>query len=139
MVSALLLAAALGGASGCTPGSEYEPPLCPTRLPAIRSLTIERTGQRAYAEPDGPRSCRAFRPSQAQVRRFLTRAGTTDAASADATLDRSPCQASGRVRFADGRTARWSVEMFRVGTLRFAGRPPMLLYCRGCRERPFAW
>lgn len=138
MVTGLVALALAAAHSGCTRGSESEPPLCPARLPAIRSLTVDRTGVRAYPEPDTP-SCAGFRPSAAQVRRFLAAAGTTDAQSADATLDRSPCQASGRVTFADGRSGRWTIEQLRVGTLTLPGRPPLLLYCRGCRERPFAW
>lgn len=133
----LLLALASPAQAGCTRGTEAEPPLCPTHLPALRSVTITATGARAYAEPDGPRSCAPFRPSMTQVRRFLVIARTTDARSADATLDRSPCFAGGVARFADRRTAVWRIEQLGMGTLTFAGRPPMLLYCRTCRARPF--
>ena len=139
MVIVLILAAALAAHDGCTRGTEEVPPLCPTHLSAIRSITIEQTGVREYQEPDGPVSCAGFRPTRAQVRRFLTQARTTDAQSADATLDRSPCQTQGRVRYTDGRVANWTIEQLRVGTLNFAGRPPMLIYCSGCRERPFVW
>jgi len=134
-----LILAALVAQIGCTPGTENEPPLCPTRLPAIRSITIEETGVRLYPDPDGPASCAGFRPTRAQVRRYLMRALTTDAMSAHATLDRSPCQANGRVRLADGRVARWTIELYRVGRLDFPGQPSMLLYCPQCRERPFVW
>lgn len=139
MVSALILALAMAADTHCTHGGEDEPPLCPTHLPAISAVTIEQTGARAYAESGGPASCAVFRPTRAQVRRYLTEARSTDAQSADATLDRSPCYSSGQVRFADGRAGRWKIEQLRVGSLVLTGRQPMLLYCRTCRMRPFVW
>ncbi len=134
-----LLSLLASAAARCTPGSEYEPPLCPTHLPAVAAIAIDRTGAQAYREPDGPASCSSFRPTPGQIKTFLAQAGSVEPQAADATLDRSPCYASGQVRFADGRIARWTVEQLRVGTLSLPGRPQMLLYCRGCRARPFKW
>ncbi len=136
---AFTLVALASATTACTPGSEYEPPVCPIRLPAIAALAIERTGAQAYREPGGPASCSSFRPTSDQIKAFLAKAGSVDPQAADATLDRSPCFASGRVRFADGRVARWRAEQLRVGTLAFPGRAEMLLYCRTCRAKPFRW
>ncbi len=137
MVIGFILGAALASATSCTKGSEFEPPLCPTHLPPIAALTIERVGARAYPETDGQPPCARFRPSRAQIVKFLTSARTTDPQSADATLDRSPCYASGTARFANGSVGRWRVEQLRAGTLDLPRRETMLLYCKECRERPF--
>ena len=136
MVGVALMAMALS-AGQCTKGTEFEPPLCPTHFPAIVGLSIERTAGMRYHEEGGPRTCRDFRPSAAQVRRFLSTAGTTDAESADATLDRSPCYASGRVTFSNGRSARWTIEQYGVGTLDWPSGKQVLLYCDRCRQPPF--
>lgn len=126
-------------AAHCTSGSEYEPPVCSTHLPVVVSIAIDRTGARAYQEADGPASCVSFRPTLGQIKDFVSQAGVVNPQAADATLDRSPCYASGRLRFADGRVAQWHVEQLRVGKLSIAGHPEMLLYCRACRTKPFSW
>ncbi len=133
-----LLLAALAAHGACTVGTEQVPPLCASRLPAIRTLVVSRVGHRAYAE-DGDRiSCGSFRPSAAQVRRFLMTAKRVDPVAADATLDRSPCQASGTITFTDGSRGRWTIEQLRVGTL-IRGRSRLLLFCADCRTLPFRW
>lgn len=137
MVIGLILGMALASASGCTKGSEYEPPLCPAHLSTIAALTVERIGARAYLETDGQPPCTRFRPSRAQIVHFLTNARTTDAQSADATLDRSPCYASGTAHFTNGSTGRWRIEQLGVGMLDLPGRETMLLYCKSCRVTPF--
>ena len=137
MVIGLLLGMALAHAPACTKGTEFEPPLCSTHLPAIAGITIERIGARAYPESDGQPPCVRFRPSRAQIVHYLSKARTIDSQSADATRDRSPCYASGLVRYADGKKARWRIEQLGVGTLQLPGREAMLLYCKECSSPPF--
>lgn len=129
---------ALAAHGGCTVGTEDMPPLCPTGLPAVRRIVIERAGYRAYRE-DGDRvACATFKPTATQVKRFFATAKTVDQGAADATLDRSPCQASGTITFVDGSKGRWTIEQLRVGMLT-RGRTRTLLFCKACRTRPFIW
>lgn len=132
-IFALLLAGA-----GCSTGTEQIPPLCPTGLPAIRSVTVERLGYSAGKVRDPAFRCADFRPSATQIRRYLEKARRVpDYQSADATIDMVPCRARGTVRFADGRTGRWEVEQARFGNITVTGRPKMLLYTIARLGRPF--
>lgn len=138
MVSAVVLAMALANVTGCSKGTEFVPPLCPAHLPRVVSVAVERLGARAYPETAGEPPCAGFRPSRGQIIGYLSRARTTDAQSADATLDRSPCHASGSVGFSDGSRGHWQIERLGVGTLLLRGRV-LLLYCRECTaSAPFA-
>ena len=51
-------------------------------------------------------------------------------------LDWSPCFASGKVHFADGRTGTWAVQQYRAGTLDLDGTT-IYLYCANCKAKPF--
>lgn len=140
----LLLAACVSHASAqataqasCQPGSEFEPALCPLRLPHIGELRIAENGAKSALEKDESVSCKRFRISPRQARRFLQRAKAVDPVGAHSTLDWSPCYASGSVRFVDGRRAQWTVTSTRVGSLIFEGQPEQQLYCPRCTERPF--
>lgn len=133
VILALLLAA-----GGCSTGTEQTPPLCPTGLPAIRSVTVERSGYAVTPVRDPAIRCSTFRPTAAQVRVWLTRAKRVpDFQSADATIDMVPCRARGTVRFANGGRGRWEVEQARFGNVTVAGRPKMLLYTPAPMGRPF--
>ena len=125
-------------ASGCSTGTEQTPPLCPTGLPTIRSVTVKRSGYSATPTNDPRLRCSAFRPTSAQVRAYLRKAKRVpDYQSADATIDMVPCRARGTVTFADGRRGRWEVEQARFGNVVVAGRPKMLLYTVEKLGKPF--
>ncbi len=133
VILSLLLAAA-----GCTAGTEMKPPLCPTGLPAIRSVTVERSGYAATPVRDPAIRCSMFRPTAAQIRAYLVTARRVpDFQSADATIDMAPCRARGMVRFVNGKRGRWEVEQARFGNITVAGRPKMLLYNTTRLGRPF--
>ena len=124
--------------AGCSAGTEQTPPLCPTGLPAIRSVTIEQSGYAATPVREPGLDCATFRPSAAQIRAYLGKAKRVpDYQSADATIDMVPCKARGTVRFADGRRGRWEVEQARFGNITVAGRPKMLLYTAARLGFPF--
>lgn len=133
MTTPLGLAIAFAASGGCTAGGEFAPALCPTGLAPRVEIRIGKTGARAPGGTDDRRNCAAFRPSVAQIKTYLRKAGKTDPASADATIDNSPCYAYGKVRFADGRRADWRIKQAGFGTLSFARGGRMLLYCPTCR------
>ena len=142
VVASMLLCVAASAAQahgGCTAGSEFEPPLCPLVLPAIRQIAITENAAKSPAEKDPAIRCDGFRLHEAQVRRYLARAKTTTARAAHFTLDWSPCYAAGNVTFSDGRSGRWRVDQFRSGTLTLGDGEPVVLFCARCRFRPFAW
>lgn len=125
-------------AAGCTTGTELSPPLCPTRLPAIRSVAVTRSGYAVGPVTDPSMRCSTFRPTVAQIRAYLTQAKRVpDIQSADATIDMVLCRARGTVRFADGRRGEWEVEQARFGNVTVSGRPEMLLYTTARLGWPF--
>ena len=121
----------------CTSGSEFEPPLCPLKLPAISTLSITENAAKAPAETDPAVSCESFRVDEKSVRKYLSAAKRTDPSAAHYTLDWSPCYASGEVTFADGRKGRWTVNQYRVGSLVIGDADELTLYCPTCEFAPF--
>jgi hypothetical protein len=139
LTAALLLAAfaACTSQEECTKGSEFEPPLCPLNLPAIKTLTITENASKAPAETDPAVSCDSFKVDEQAVRRYFEGAKSTNANDAHHTLDYSPCYASGEVTFADGRSGRWTVSQLRSGSLIIGNAEPVILYCPTCEFAPF--
>lgn len=135
VILAVLLAQALP--VGCSQAAEDEPVLCLSRLPAIRSIVVERTGQEAWREKAQRPDCRQFAPTPAQMRIYFSRARKTDVQSVHFALAESPCFASGRVTFRGGQVGRWRVDQFRIAHLFIGQRREMLLYCADCQYRPF--
>jgi hypothetical protein len=133
----LALAAMAQVAAGCSQAMDDAPLLCPTGLAAVRSLVVEKVAQRAWLEKVQPPNCEAFAPDAAVMRRYLAQARRTDAGAVHHVLAESPCQASGRVRFADGRRAQWSVDQLGVGKLRFADGSTLLLFAPDFSVAPF--
>lgn len=133
----MIALAALFAAAGCTPGREFEPALCPARLPAIVAVRVERRGVARWRKTGGEPPCAGFRPTAADVRRFLARAGRADPHDVHMTLPESACVASGSVRFTGGGSGRWQVDCFANGWLDRPGRARITLYCRACRARPW--
>lgn len=124
-------------AGGCTKGSEYEPVLCPIRLPKVRSVHIEENGAKATASQDQSVNCASFRINEKIVRRFLSRAKEANESDAHHTLDWSPCYASGTLVFYGGKKAHWSINQMRSGSLAVDGEAGMFLYCPTCNFKPF--
>lgn len=125
--------------SNCTPGSEFEPPLCPLHLPKITKVTILENAAKSPAETDPSVSCASFHLTEAQVRRYFANAKMTTAHDAHYTLDWSPCYASGEIAFSDGRKGQWSIDQFRSGSLAINGAERIVLYCPKCQFKPFLW
>ncbi len=123
--------------TGCTPGGEFEPRLCPTRLLRVAAVQVERAGIARWPETYGEPRCAGFRPTPADIRWFLAHAGSADPYEVHMTLPESPCVARGRVRFAGGGGGRWQVDPAGNGVLDRPGRPRITLYCRRCRSRPW--
>lgn len=121
----------------CSPPAEFQPALCPLRLPAISSIRIEENGAKSPAEEETALDCSSFRLTPRAVRRYLTRARTANEDDAHHTLDWSPCYASGTVAFVDGRSGRWSVTQSGIGSLVIEGGASWFLYCPSCRHSPF--
>jgi len=125
--------------SACSSGHEFEPPLCPTDLPAIRKITITKNAAKSPADSDPSTRCTSFRLRETQIRRYFEHARSTNANDAHHTLDWSPCYAAGEILFRDGRTGRWSIDQFRSGTLTIGNGEPLVLYCPDCKFKPFIW
>lgn len=132
------LAVMLWAMTGCTPGGEFEPRLCPTRLPTVTAVQIERDGIARWQETDGEPRCAGFRPTPADIRRFLAHAGSADPHDVHMTLPESPCVTRGRVRFVGGGSGRWQVDRAGNGLIDRPGRARITLYCRRCRSRPWS-
>ena len=136
LLAVLLGTIVLAGAGPCTDGSEFEPPLCPPGLPPIASVRIERQGVAIWTEPDGA-SCRQFRLSERQVRRFFRDARQAEAEAVHHTLPESPCSALGQVVFANGSVGSWRLDRYGLGWLDRPDGRKMVLYCRECRTFPW--
>ena len=138
-----VLSCALASASfakeRCTKGSEFEPPLCPLRLPKISKVTIVENAAKSPAEQSSAVVCGGFMVKEEHVRRFFAKAKSTDENDAHHTLDWSPCYASGKVFFRDGSAGEWSIDQFRQGSLVTAEGKKTVLYCPDCKFKPFQW
>lgn len=135
MLGAAWLGMAVLAAAPCTPGSEFEPSLCPTGLAPVASLRIERQGVAVWNDPtEAP--CHGFRLTERQVRRFFRDARRAEAEAVHHTLPESSCSVLGRVVFTDGSAGSWRLDRFGLGWLDRAG-VRTVLYCRGCRSAPW--
>ena len=123
----------------CTKGSEYEPSLCVLSLPRISQLTIVENAAKSPAEKDSSVSCDNFSIKEKQVRRYFAKAKATNVNDAHHTLDWSPCYASGKIVFRDGRSGLWSIDQYRVGSLVIDDGNAIVLYCPSCKFKPFQW
>lgn len=144
MVSKLLVLSALismtstsFASGGCTKGSEYEPVLCPVRISRITSVRVEENGAKAVASQDQSIDCSVFKVDAKTVKRFLSRAKEANESDAHHTLDWSPCYASGTLTFVGGKTAYWSINQLRTGSLVMEGGSRIFLYCPACDFKPF--
>lgn len=133
-------AASCTAAGKCTEASEHVPALCPTGLPRIAAVDIEKNGEKSPIENDPTVECSAFKITPKGVQLFFEKALETDARGANHTLKWSPCSASGKLTFTDGRKANWYVSQFQKGELDIDGEEKrMYLYCPDCKYSPFIW
>lgn len=126
-------------ADRCTKGSEFEPPLCPLHLQKISSVTIVENAAKAPVEPDKSVACDRFLLEEQHVRRYFAKARSTSGNDAHHTLDWSPCYASGKITFSDGRSAEWTMDQLRQGSLVMDDGKKTVLYCPDCKFKPFQW
>jgi hypothetical protein len=137
LLAAAFLTAASAARAACTEATEFEPRLCPAHLPAIRVVTIERNALQTGTEPQHDSDCSRFVLTPKLVQRFFRRARRVEDIRGEEAVERGPCQAEGRLRFADGRSARWMIEQVGTGTLWIGSSPPITLHCPNCDFRPF--
>jgi hypothetical protein len=114
----------------CKAATEFTPRLCRVVLPAVRRVVHDLPD--AAATPE----CRSFRVSPPVLRRVVRGAWQVQDPRGEAALDRGPCAATGRLRFDDGRWARWRYEQ--VGTLSLwweaqPAAPRVDLLCTRCK------
>jgi hypothetical protein len=137
LTALLFLATKSFASGGCTKASEYEPALCPLLLPKIASVHIEENGAKAISSQDPDVDCSPFKLDITRVRKFLSLAKEANESDAHHTLDWSPCYSSGTLTFTSGKTAHWSINQLRTGSLTIDGGARVFLYCPTCAFKPF--
>ena len=112
--------------AGATPGS-------------AGPVTIQRNGawSSGVSGDETPAACRRFHLTVAQVRGFFARAERVDKRAFHHDLDMSRCYAGGTIRLADGRAAKWFIDLERRGSLTFANGTTQYSYCLSCPSPPF--
>ena len=135
--AALALVSACGSRYACTPGSEFEPPLCPLEIPAIKTIIITENAAKAPADTDPNVSCESFRVNENTVRQYFAAAKVTAANDAHHTLDWSPCYATGEMILEDDSKGRWSLSQLKSGSLVIGDGNSQTLYCPTCEFEPF--
>ena len=134
MILSLLLALSSVADPGCREVDEDGLLLCPARLPGRAWVSVDRTGIEAWRETVTRPDCSRFRPTVAAVKRYLARAERTTRSSVHAALPESPCYATGRIGFADGRVASYRVDQYRIMWMRLPREAEeVILYCEVCR------
>lgn len=107
------------------------------RLPAIRSLVIERRGATFQAGKESHPECAAFTLSTSEVRAYFRQSGQVSMGDAH-LLDWSPCYTGGRVTFANGKRGTWEIQQLRMGSIRMGDGRIIHLYCPSCRSKAYA-
>lgn len=134
-----LVANASYAANHCIEGTDIKPRLCAFILPKITSITITENAAKSSAETDATVSCSSFRINQAKVRRYFRKTKLTTQSEAHSTLNWSPCYATGKMTFNDGRSADWMLDQFRSGAIIIKGEEKQVVYCPQCKFSPFIW
>lgn len=109
-----------------------EPRIFPNDLPAIRWVVIEENAARAESA-NGRINCAKFVLSQSLVARHLTRASRIGEHDFKHMIAWLPCYAGGRVGFADGQAAYWSIREDGAASLHFDNGQERFFYCPQCR------
>lgn len=124
----------------CSKASEFQPELCPIKLPRITSVAITENGARSSPTAEPNLDCTRFKLKSTQVRQYFSRARQLkDPKDSHHTLDWLPCYASGTLRLADGKTATWVIEQSQTARLTLSDAPEISLYCPRCKFTPFMW
>lgn len=124
----------------CSKASEFQPELCPIKLPRITAVEITENGARSSPGAEPNLDCSRFQLKPKQVRQYFSRARQLkDPKDSHHTLDWLPCYASGTLRLADGKTASWVIEQSQTARLTVAGAAEISLYCPRCKFTPFLW
>lgn len=111
-----------------------EPLRTPTHLPEVRWVVIESNGQRNTQTSSEPMDCSRFIVSQREVASFLRRSGAVSGRDYMEILNWTPCYATGKVGFVDGRTARWFIRLGHSGWVAPDNAEHRIyLYCPECR------
>ncbi|GIX24592.1 MAG: hypothetical protein KatS3mg122_1823 [Caldimonas sp.] len=135
MAAAFLVAAgATASNSQKAPADEgIEPTTFALNLPDVRWVVITENAQRIAPDVDTDLRCDRFAVTQREIATFLRRAQAVSAQDAMHVLNWTPCRASGRVGFVDGRTGHWSVNLSRKGWLRMDDGQEIHMVCPECR------
>jgi hypothetical protein len=134
VLSAALLCAvvvpALAGAGRTADGTE--PEALPNDLPAIRWVVVERNGRKAVGT-SARVDCSKFVISQRAAVRHLKASVRISKWDYNHTIAWLSCFSDGRIGFADGRSAYWSIGEGGGSSVRFDEGEERYLYCDGCR------
>jgi hypothetical protein len=84
---------------------------------AVPSAVITENATKVLDGKDLPDDCTRFVVTPQQIRQYFRRARPVSRQDLMHELDWSPCMAIGDLKLADGRTARWSVQQYGLGTL----------------------
>ena len=124
----------------CTKRSEFQPVLCRIKLPRIVAIEIEDNGASTSPTAEPEIDCSRFKLTAAGVRRYFGKAWRIlDKSDMHHKLDWLPCYASGTLRFADGKTARWYIEQSATARLVPEGEEEINFFCPSCKYAPFLW
>jgi hypothetical protein len=103
----------------------------PYKRSAVASVVITENATKALAGKDMPDDCTRFVVTPQQIRQYFRRARPVSRRDFMHELDWSPCMAIGDLKLADGRTARWSVQQYGLGTL-YIDHRSHYFHCEKC-------
>jgi hypothetical protein len=123
----------------CTPATEDRPSLCNARLPRVLNITFLKNGAKSEADVQHS-DCSKFLLSKNLVRKYFARTLKLQTPEdLHHTLEWLPCFSSGTVQFYDGSVANWRINQAQTGSLTFADKQEVTLYCPSCMFKPFKW
>ena len=137
---ALLLLWAAGAAAVVDPefvsdsyedGANTQKPRPYKRSPVV-SVVIKENAAKSLPGQDTPDDCSRFVVTAAQVKQYYARARPVSKRAHSHELDWSPCVANGRLKLADGRSARWGVQQYGLGWLYIHHRL-YYFHCEKCK------
>ena len=103
----------------------------PYKRSAVASVVIKENATKAMAGNDMPDDCTRFVVTPRQIRQYFQRARPVSYQDFLHELDWSPCMATGELMLADGRSGRWSVQQYGLGTL-YIDRRSHYFHCEKC-------
>jgi hypothetical protein len=111
----------------------------PYKMTEIQTLAIKKTGARddSGITTETPEDCAKFKPREADVREFFSRARRVSYRAYGDSLDFSMCYASGEISFVNGDRGVWWIDAFRRGILTLSDGRTIYLFCTKCRGKVF--